>query len=62
MRAVLALHMTPAQEQDRANVKTLVEQVQALTRESVKVAFVDQGYTGEQPARMPRSIGSNWKL
>jgi transposase len=46
---LLALHVTPANEQDRAHVKTLVEQVQALTGERVEVAFVDQGYTGEQP-------------
>lgn len=45
----LALHVTPANEQDRAQVKTLVEQVQAVTGDNVEVAFVDQGYTGAQP-------------
>jgi transposase len=44
---LLTLHVTPANEQDRAQVKTLVTQVQALTGERVEVAFVDQGYTGE---------------
>jgi transposase len=45
---LLALHVTPANEQDRAQVKTLVAQVQAVTGESVEVAFGDQGDTGEQ--------------
>ncbi len=44
---LLALHITPADEQDRAQVGALAQQVQAVTGESVKVAFVDQGYTGE---------------
>ena len=41
--------MTPADEQDRAQVKALAEQVQAVTGEMVEVGFVDQGYTGRQP-------------
>jgi transposase len=47
---LLALLVTPANEQDRAQVSELAERVQAATGESVEVAFVDQGYTGEQPA------------
>jgi transposase len=47
---LLALLVTPANEQDRAQVKELVEQVQTVTGEMVEVGFVDQGYTGEQPA------------
>jgi transposase len=47
---VLALLVTPANEQERAQVAELAAQVQAVTGESVEVAFVDQGYTGEQPA------------
>jgi transposase len=46
---LLALLVTPANEQDRAHVAQLAEQVQAVTRQSVEVAFVDQGYTGDQP-------------
>jgi transposase len=45
---LLALHVTPADAQDRAQVGELAQQVQAVTGESVQVAFVDQGYTGEQ--------------
>jgi transposase len=44
---LLALHVTPANEQDRAQVGELAQQVQAVTGESVELAFVDQGYTGE---------------
>jgi transposase len=44
---LLALHVTPANEQDRAQVRELAQQVQAVTDETVEVAFVDQGYTGE---------------
>ena len=46
---LLALHVTPANEQERAQVKQLAEEVQGATQNSVKVAFVDQGYTGDQP-------------
>ena len=47
---LLAVHVTPANEQDRAQVAALAEQIQEGTGESVEVAFVDQGYTGDQPA------------
>jgi transposase len=47
---LLALHVTPADEQDRAQVAQLAQEVQAVTGETVELAFVDQGYTGEQPA------------
>ena len=47
---LLALVVTPANEQDRAQVGQLAQAVQAEVTEPVKVAFVDQGYTGDQPA------------
>ena len=47
---LLALLVTPANEQDRTQVAALAEQIQEVTGESVAVAFVDQGYTGAQPA------------
>ena len=46
---LLALHVTPASEQEREQVKELVADVQETTGNSVKAAFVDQGYTGDQP-------------
>lgn len=47
---LLALHVTPANEQDRAQVGRLAAAVQAETGESVTLAYVDQGYTGDTPA------------
>jgi transposase len=48
---LLALRVTAANAQDRAQVGALIEQVQEVTGESVEIAFVDQGYTGEQAAQ-----------
>lgn len=47
---LLALKVTPANEQDRAQVAELSKAVQAVTGQNVELAFVDQGYTGEQSA------------
>jgi len=44
---LLALCVTAADEQDRAKVAELAERVQAETGETVEIAYVDQGYTGE---------------
>ena len=54
---LLALHVTPADADDRAQVGRLAKAVQAATGESVEVAFVDQGYTGEKPAAAAREHG-----
>lgn len=54
---LLALHVTPADADDRAQVGRLAKAVQAATGESVEVAFVDQGYTGEKPAKAARANG-----
>ena len=48
---LLALKVTPADTQDRQAVKHLAQAVQKVTDRSVKLAYVDQGYTGEQPAQ-----------
>jgi transposase len=47
---LLAARVTPANEQERAQVDELAAQIQEATGDSVEVAFVDQGYTGKQPA------------
>ena len=44
---LLALHVTAADEQDRAQVEKLAEAVQEITGENIDLAYVDQGYTGE---------------
>jgi transposase len=46
----LALVVTPANAQDRAQVEELAAQVQMATNGTVEVAFVDQGYTGADAA------------
>jgi len=54
---LLALHVTPADADDRAQVGRLAEAVQEATGDSVQVAFVDQGYTGERAAQAARKHG-----
>jgi transposase len=54
---LLALYITPANEQDRAQVEALARKVQEATAQSVEVAFVDQGYSGEQPAQDAQEHG-----
>lgn len=46
---LLAARVTPANEQERNQVGELTRAVQAATGQAVEVAYVDQGYTGEQP-------------
>ncbi len=47
---LLAVAVTPANEQERAQVGELAAQVQAATGQSVELAWVDQGYTGQEAA------------
>ena len=47
---LLALLVTPANAQERAQVGELAKQVQEVTQRSVRLAYVDQGYTGEKAA------------
>lgn len=47
---LLALKVTPANEQDREQVEQLARSVQDATGQNVELAYVDQGYTGERPA------------
>jgi len=54
---LLALHVTAADEQDRAQVEALAETVQEMTGEHVELAYVDQGYTGEHAAQAAEKHG-----
>jgi transposase len=54
---LLALCVTAADEQDRAQVEILAAQVQAVTGEHGELAFVDQAYTGEQAAQAAEQHG-----
>ena len=46
---LLAVRVTAANEQERAQVAALTEAVQEATQQHVQIAFVDQGYTGPDP-------------
>lgn len=45
---LLALRVSPADEDDRKEVEKLSEEIQQATGENVELAYVDQGYTGEK--------------
>jgi len=47
---LLSLHVTPANEQKRAQVAILAAAVQKVTGGTVELAYVDQGYTGPKAA------------
>lgn len=54
---LLALHVTPANEQDRAQVEQLAKAVQDITGDAVEIAYADQGYTGEDAAQQAQTHG-----
>jgi transposase len=54
---LLAVLVTPANEQERAQVAALAAEVQAVTGDHVEVAWVDQGYTGEDAAADAAAVG-----
>ena len=54
---LLALKVTPANEQERQQVADLAAEVQEVTGENVEVAFVDQGYTGEPAQQAAEKAG-----
>lgn len=54
---LFAAQVTLANEQERAQVKELSEAVQEATQQSVEVAFVDQGYTGDHPKNDAKEAG-----
>lgn len=54
---LLAVLTTPANEQDRAQVKDLCLEVQEATGVNVEVAFADQGDTGAQTALQAAEAG-----
>jgi transposase len=54
---LLALHVTPANEQDREQVARLAQTVQEVTGGTVEAAFVDHGYTGKSAQRQAQDDG-----
>jgi transposase len=45
---LLAVRVSPANEDDRQEVNELSEEIQLATGQTVELAYVDQGYTGER--------------
>jgi transposase len=54
---LLALKVTAANEQERHQVAELSAQVQEVTGQTVEIAYVDQGYTGEDAAKQASDQG-----
>jgi len=54
---LLALHVTPATEQDRTQVEELAKAVQEVTGQSVELAYVDRGYAGEESSEVAKESG-----
>lgn len=54
---LLEVQATPADEQEPAQVRSLAQEVQPVIGETVKLAFVDQGYTSEGPAEAAQEEG-----
>jgi len=54
---LLAIHVTPANAQDRDQVALLATAVQQETGETVTLAYVDQGYTGDRPREAAATQG-----
>ncbi len=54
---LLALKVTPANEDDRTQVEALSREVQEVTGQNVEIAYVDQGYSGENAAEQAGKHG-----
>ena len=54
---LLALHVTPANADDRAEIGRMAKAIRAATDQSVEIAYVDQGYEGKKPAAAAREHG-----
>lgn len=54
---LLTLLVTPANEQERAQVAKLAQAVQEVTGQNSELAYVDQGYTGEAAEEAAKAEG-----
>lgn len=54
---LLALSVTPADDDDRKQVSKLAQEIQQVTGENVELAYVDQGYTGEKASEAAKEHG-----
>lgn len=54
---LLALRVSPANEDERKEVEKLCEEIQRASGENVELAYVDQGYTGEKASEFAAEHG-----
>ena len=54
---LLAIKIAAASEQERAQVEDLARHVQLVTNNHVSLAYVDQGYTGQEPVAAAEKQG-----
>ena len=54
---LLALRVSPANENDREEVRKLSEEIQQASGENVELAYVEQGYTGERASGLAAEHG-----
>jgi transposase len=56
---LLALHVTPANADDRAEIGRMAKAIRDATDQSVEIAYVDQGTRAKSPPRRLASTASN---
>jgi transposase len=54
---LLALRVSPANEDDRKELEKLSEEIQEATGENVELAYVDQGYAGQKASESAAEHG-----
>ena len=54
---LLDVIITPANEQERAQVGELTRRIQEITGDKIKIAYVDQGYTGKDAQKAAKEHG-----
>jgi hypothetical protein len=54
---LLALRVSPANEDGRKQVEKLSEEIQKATQENVEIAYVDRGNTGERACELASEHG-----
>lgn len=59
---LLAMKVTPASEQEWAQMGELAGQIQEATGDNVELAYVDHGYTGDQLAQDAQAQGKRLEV
>jgi len=59
---LLAVHVTPADEQERTQVQLLCKDVQQATGHTVQLAWADQGHTGDAASKAAQDNGIHLQI